>query len=61
MDINPRLTRKSAVIGQSFGLSLPLRVNDRQIRLFRIGPSVEVAANQLAVLPLALEDFDEEF
>ena len=41
--------------------SLPLRVDDFQIRLFRFGPSVEVATYELTVLPLALEDFDTEF
>ena len=40
--------------------SLPTRIYDPQIRLFRFGPSVEVAAYELAVLPLALEDFDAD-
>ena len=42
-------------------LPLPTRIYDPQIRLFRFGPSVEVAAYELAMLPLALEDFDAEF
>ena len=39
---------------------LPTRIYDPQIRLFRFGPSVEVAAYELAMLPLALEDFDAD-
>ena len=42
-------------------LPLPTRIYDPQIRLFRFGPSVEVATYELTVLPLALEDFDTEF
>ena len=41
-------------------LPLPTRIYDPQIRLFRFGPPVEVAAYELALLPLALEDFDAD-